>query len=136
MDIRSQIVRDCVLLGDFAVKSVETMRAGDEKGVVKLYTGASQANVLMLLATLVEDLAKCASPEDFPGDCPEVRRMRNYSLCAFQGLLERAGNPADAGREFVLGAQLDEARAYGGRGRGEGDGTHLPGDGLRVILPA
>jgi len=105
MEIRAQIKQDCVLLGDFAVKSVEAMKAGDEKGVVRLYTGASQANVLMLLTTLVEHLAACASPEDFPGDCPEVRRLRNYSLWAFQGLIERAGNPADAGAEFVLGAQ-------------------------------
>ena len=30
------------------MKSVETMTAGDEKGVVRLYTGTSQANVLML----------------------------------------------------------------------------------------
>jgi len=105
MEIRAQIKQDCVLLGDFAVKSVEAMKAGDEKSVMRLYTGASQANVLMLLTTLVDHLSACASPEDFPGDCPEVRRLRNYSLWAFQGLIERAGNPADAGSEFVLGAQ-------------------------------
>jgi len=105
MKICEQIKRDCVLLGDFAVKSVEAMKAGDEKGVVRLYTGASQANVMMLLTTFVDHLAQCSSPEDFPGDCPEVRRLRNYSLWAFQGLIERAGNPADAGSEFVLGAQ-------------------------------
>ena len=28
MDIREQVIRDCSLLGDFAVKSVETMKAG------------------------------------------------------------------------------------------------------------
>ena len=105
MDIREQVIRDCVLLGDFAVKSVETMKAGDEKGVVRLYTGASQANVLMLLTELVDHLAECSSPEDFPGDCAEVRRLRNYSLWAFQGLIERIGNPAGAASEFVLGAQ-------------------------------
>ena len=57
MGVREQLIRDCVLLGDFAVKSVETMKAGDEKGVVRLYTGASQANVLMLLTELVDHLA-------------------------------------------------------------------------------
>ena len=36
--IREQLISDCVRLGDFAVKSVETMTAGDEKGVVRLYT--------------------------------------------------------------------------------------------------
>ena len=38
MDMREQLIRDCTLLGDFAVKSVETMKAGDEKGVIRLYT--------------------------------------------------------------------------------------------------
>ena len=41
--IREQLKQDCVRLGDFAVKSVEAMKAKDEKGVVRLYTGASQA---------------------------------------------------------------------------------------------
>ena len=105
MDIRSQIIQDCTQLGDFAVKSVEMMKARDEKGVVRLYTGASQANVLMMLTELVDHLAECKSPDDFPGDCPQVRRLRNYSFCAFQGLIERIGNPAGAVTEFVLGAQ-------------------------------
>ena len=52
MGAREQLIRDCVLLGDFAEKSVETMKAGDEKGVIRLYTGASQANVLMPLLGL------------------------------------------------------------------------------------
>ena len=73
--MREQLKIDCVRLGDFAVKSVETMKAGDEKGVVRLYTGTSQANVLMLLTELVDHLAECASSEDFPGDCAEVRRL-------------------------------------------------------------
>ena len=62
MDIREQLIRDCTLLGDFAVKSVETMKAEDEKDVVRLYTGASQANVLMLLTELVDHLAECLAP--------------------------------------------------------------------------
>ena len=103
--MRVQLKRDCARLGDFAVKSVEAMKAKDEKGVIRLYTGASQANVLMLLTELVDHLAQCSSPEDFPGDCAEVRHLRNYSLWAFQGLLERVGNPAGTASEFVLGAQ-------------------------------
>ena len=102
---QEQLKSDCTRLGDFAVKSVEAMKAKDEKGVIRLYTGASQANVLMMLTELIDHLAQCESPDDFPGDCPEVRRLRNYGLWAFQGLLERTGNPAEAGSEFVLGAQ-------------------------------
>ena len=67
--MKDQLKNDCVLLGDFAVKSVEAMKAGDEKAIIRLYTGTSQANVLMLLTELVDHLAECASPEDFPGDC-------------------------------------------------------------------
>lgn len=104
MTIEDQLKADCARIGDFAWKSVEAMRAKDEKGVIRLYTGASQANVLMMLTELIDHLAQCPSPEAFPGDCAEVRRMRNYSLWAFQGLLERTGNPAESGREFVLGA--------------------------------
>ena len=103
--MRDQLKIDCVRLGDFAVKSVEALKAKDEKGVIRLYTGASQANVLMLLTELLDHLSECTSPEDFPGDCAEVRRLRNYSLWAFQGIIERVGNPAGAVTEFVLGAQ-------------------------------
>ena len=35
--MREQLKIDGVRLGDFAVKSVETMKAKDEKGVIRLY---------------------------------------------------------------------------------------------------
>lgn len=104
-NIKETLKRDCRLLGDFAVKAVECLKADDSKGLVRMYTGASQANLLTLLTDFVEHLGLAASPEDLPGDCPEARRLRNYSLWAFRGQLEHAGNPADIGTEFVLGAQ-------------------------------
>lgn len=104
-DIREVLKRDCQLLGDFAVKAVELLKADDEKGIIRLYTGASQANILTLLTDFVEHLGQIESAEELPGECPEVCRLRNYGLWAFQGQLEHAGNPADIGTEFVLGAQ-------------------------------